>query len=230
MSWRVLPEERTVTFSPAWLLPVDVLTDGRPAGRLEVHLERALDPADGGGWVAVDRAPTLTVGGAVAYPGLGRCREPALAPPVRHRVQISGETYLGLYRAVRDGVEFDVHPFDDLHPPARTASPQRVRLAPTPAHPFPAGVPVLHGRVLTAALVPVPDVLVRSPYQVEGLSRLELTITDGDGRFALPLRWAKARVPTLVSAIDRRSTPHRHGLLKISVPTDLGHDHTIQIA
>lgn len=222
---RILAGERKVLRSPAWLVPIDITRDGPPIAPLQVRLQRA----EGAEWVDVDLAPARTPSGALIYPGLGKRSEPAIQPTLRYRAVFTGAAYLPLYRALRDGVEFDVPPYDDLHPPTQQPRLQRVPLAPAPAYAFPADVRVMRGRVVTTAGVPVADALVRSPYSVGAASRLERTLTDADGRFALPLRWAKSGTVTLVNAIDRRGSPTRRGSLKINVPADLGHEQTIQI-
>lgn len=222
-----LPGERRVSYSAAWFVPVDLVTGLAPALPLRVFL----DIADGAGWVPTGVEPAVTLSGAIAYPDLGRCRNPAAAAPRRYRARFESDAYLALGRANRDGEEFLAYPFDDSTPPAVGASRVLVSLAPGPGYPFPGDLPVLYGEVGTAAGEPVPDVLVSATVgpPVLRMPQTALTLTSPDGVFALPLRWAPAGPVITVTATDYRHTPHRTGQLSVQLPNALGRNQKIVI-
>ena len=226
MRWRILPEERSVTYSPAWFRPVDVFSGGPPVERLRV----TLDLADGGSWTATGIEAVVTPSGAVAYPGLGRSRQPLAAPARRYRARFEADTYIPLYLVERDGEEFDAFPYDNTHPPAQRATLAVVELAPSLGHRLPGDVPTLYGTVVSPAGVPVANALVRSPSTPPASPLpLERTVTDGSGAFALPLRWAALDADTVVGATDRRSQPPRRGTISVRLPAALDQSHRIQI-
>jgi len=224
---RPLPGERRVSYSAAWFVPVDLVTGSTPGLPLRV----LLDIHDGQRWVPTAIRPTVTLGGAIGYPDLGRSGDPAAAAPRRYRARFEAGAYLALGRAFRDGEEFLAYPFSDASPPAVAASRTTVGLAPAPGYPFPGDLPVLYGQACTAAGQPVPDVLVsatvgppllRSPHTAQ-------TLTGPDGAFALPLRWAPSGPVVTVVATDHRHTPNRTGKLLVQLPGALGRNHTIVI-
>jgi len=224
---RPLPGERRVSYSAAWLVPVDAVTGSAPGLPLQV----LLDIQEGQGWLPTGIAPIITLSGAVGYPDLGRRADAATAAPTRYRARFESEVYLALSRAYRDGEEFLAYPFDDTVPPAAAASRVMVSLVPAAGYPFPGDLPVLYGQVSTAAGEPVPDVLLgvamgppalRTPQTVQAL-------TGPGGTFALPLRWAPAGQAITVTATDYRHTPTRTGQLSVRLPDALGHNQKIVI-
>lgn len=224
---RTLPGDRRVSYSAAWLVPVDLVTGSAPGLPLQV----LLDIQDGQGWLPTGIAPTITLSGAVGYPDLGRRADAATAAPTRYRARFESEVYLALSRAYRDGEEFLAYPFDDTMPPAGAASRVTVSLVPAAGYPFPGDLPVLYGQVSTAAGEPVPDVLLgvtvgppvlRTPQTVQAL-------TGPGGTFALPLRWAPGGQAITVTATDYRHTPNRTGQLSVQLPDALGHNQKIVI-
>jgi hypothetical protein len=225
MSWRALPEERSVLYSPAWFQPVDVFSGGAPVEPLRA----TLDLLDGGTSTVTGIRAVVTPSGAYAYPGLGRSRDPSTAPVRRYRARFAADTYIPLYLAERDGEEFDAFPYDDTHPPAQLATRTEVQLAPAPGYRFSADVPTLYGTVVSQAGVPVAYALVQSPPTPAPLLRAERTLTDRSGAFALPLRWAAVNTDIDVVATDRRSQPPRTGTIKVRLPDALDHSHSIQI-
>jgi hypothetical protein len=227
VKWRLVRTERSVTYSPAWFEPVDIVTGDRP--RTPVRVE--LDILVGQRWLVTDVGATTTAGGAVAYPGLGRGAEPLVARPRRYRARFEAETYRPVYRAVRDGEEFDVLPFDDTNPPARTAVRTPVEFAPGAGYRFGTGIPVLQGAVVTSAGTPVEDALVTATF-LNGVlprPRTERALSDGRGVFTLPLRWATTGARTRIVAALTRGGANLTGEIDVSVPDDLAHGHTITI-
>jgi hypothetical protein len=220
--WRLLPEERTVTYSPAWLQPFDLLTGGAPVQRLQIALDLLRD----GAWQPTDIQAVLTPDGAVTYPGLGHRREPAITPVQRCRVRFEAEGYSPLYRVRRDGVEFDAYPYNETNPPAQGARLRRVALGPSVRYRFSANVPALYGTIVTQSGTPVPDAYVRAHPAVGGVVR---TVSDHNGAFALPLRWASTTADTVVQAFDRRSQPPRSGARSVRLPGALGRNQEIEI-
>jgi hypothetical protein len=224
---RPLRGERRVSYSAAWFVPVDLVTGLSPALPLRV----LLDIRQAQTWVPTGIKATITLSGAVAYPDLGRRRNPASAAPIRYRARFEADAYLALSRAHRDGEEFLVYPFDDTTPPAQSASPVTVNLAPAVGYPFPSDLPVLYGQVRTAAGEPVPDVELSATVgpPVLRTPQTTLTLTGPGGTFALPLRWAPDGRPITVVAVDYRSTPNRTGQLSAQLPDALGRNQKIVI-
>jgi hypothetical protein len=221
------PGERRVSYSSAWFVPVDLVTGSPPSLPLQV----LLDIYDGQEWVLTGVEPTVTLSGAIAYPDLGRRRNPAAATPQRYRARFESDAYLALSRANRDGEEFLAYPFDDSTPPAAAASRVTVGLAPVAGYPFPGDLPVLYGQVSTAAGELVPDVLLSATVgpPVLRVPQTAQTLTGPGGTFALPLRWAPAGPLITVTATDYRHTPNRTGQLSVRLPDALGRNQKIVI-
>lgn len=224
---RPLPAERRVSYSAAWMVPVDLVTGSPPSMPLRV----LLDIHDGQGWVPTGIEPAVTLSGAIGYPDLGRCRNPAAAAPRRYQARFESDVYLAVSRAHRDGEEFLAYPFDDTTPPAVAASRVTVNLAPAAGYPFPGDLPVLYGQVSTAADEPVPDVLLSATVgpPLLRLPQTAQTLTGPDGTFALPLRWAPVGPIITVTATDYRHTPNRTGQLSVQLPGALGRNQKIVI-
>ena len=219
-----LPGERRVSYSAAWFVPVDLVTGLPPSLPLRV----LLDIYDGQEWVLTGVEPTVTLSGAIAYPDLGRCRNPAAAAAQRYRARFDSDAYLPLSRAHRDGEEFLAYPFDDDTPPAAAASRVTVSLAPAAGYPFPGDLAALYGQVSTAAGELVPDVLLSAAVSTPVL-RTPQTLTGPGGIFALPLRWAPVGPVITVTATDYRHTPNRTGQLSVRLPDALGRNQKIVI-
>lgn len=221
-TWQLLPADQTVTYSPIGLRVRDDFTGRGPVGQVSA----ALDRRDGTDWIATDIAGVWGPGFTLRYPGLGRQRQVVGLAPGRYRVRIAAEHYVPVYRSTVDGIEFDVHPYNDSNPPAVVApNAVDVALTPAPTYPFPGHVAVLRGVVVdaTAGNAPVADAEV-----TEGTR--ELTVTDGRGRFALPLRWVSAGAMTPIDAVYRRSTPNLTGTLVVTLPAALGGSQTVAIS
>jgi hypothetical protein len=227
MITRRLPGERRVSYSAAWFVPVDLVVGSAPVLPLTI----LLDISDGRTWAPTGIKPTITLSGGIAYPDLGRCRDPGTTAPRRYRACFEPGVYLALVRAYRDGEEFLAYPFNDTTPPATTAAPETINLAPAVGYPFPSDLPVIYGQVSAAAGELVPDVLVsvtigppalRTPQTVQ-------TLTGPGGTFALPLRWAPAGQQITITATDYRHIPNRTGQLTVQLPDAFGHNQNIVI-
>jgi hypothetical protein len=216
-SWRAVPEENRLLYSPVGLLLVDDLTGRTPVGRVEAWLELQ----DGAEWRSVDRAPVMTASSVLLYPGLGRTTD-ATQPPQRYRVRLESPFYRPLYSAIADGIEFDVPPYDDANPPTTlTDRPTHTVLLPALNYPFAPYIPVLRGIVRDAGGDPVADVLVQEAIR-------ERTLTDARGAFSLSLRWVPPGTPTTITADDQRTG--RAGSITVTLPADLNQSQTITVS
>jgi hypothetical protein len=217
ITWRAVPQDTRLLYSPIGLLLVDDVTGKPPVGRVETTL--ALQ--DGAEWRVIDRDPVITASGVLLYPGLGRSID-VTQPPQHYRVSLELSLYRPLYRANGDGIEFDVPPFDDTSPPATlTDRPTPTVLLPAAHYPFAPYIPVLRGLVQDAGGHPVPDVLVQEALR-------ERTLTDARGAFSLSLRWVPPGTPTLITADDQRHG--RAGSITVTLPADLDQSQTITVS
>jgi hypothetical protein len=214
--WRELGSERIALYSPIGLRLIDDFTTRAPLGRVTVRLERQVSATS---WASTDIKAVITPSNVVTWPGLGRRREPQLAPVRRYRAKVTADLYQPDYLQSVDGVEFDAPPWDDDNPPAPvTMGPQDVYLLPSTGYDFPTWVRVLRGVVEDAAGEPVPNALVRQ-------AAVERVLTDARGAFSLPLRWATSGL--VVDAIDARTA--RSGTHSLNLPADLQSSLTITI-
>lgn len=216
-NWRTLPDERSRLYSPIGLLPRDDMTGRAPIGTLHASLDVQ---ETGGRWRLTDLRAVVTQGGVIAYPGLGRLRQPNGLQAQRYRVRIEAEHYVPSYRRDLDGIEFDAFPYDDSNPPqAAPGMPNSLVLMPGPTYPFPGHVLVLRGVVVNALGTPVPDAEISI-----GITRRALS--DARGVFAL----ATAH-PTLPTSIQIDATHLRSARVgSVSVQLPLGLVRNIQIA
>jgi len=234
----VLTGEQRTVYSPAWLLPYDEFRRRRVTERVVALLDRR----DGTAWRPTGIAPTLTPGGVLAYPGLGRRRQPFPAEPDRYRVRMSGPgasaLYLaddGSFAADRVGLEFQAFPYDDTHPPVTLARPLLVRLLPGPTYPYPPGTRVITGLVRRAGGgPPVPNALIECHGSTtpEGVAWSERALAGADGSFRLALRWQGA-VPAGATGpetfqLTATESPDRTGVLVIHLPDDLSRVHVVE--
>jgi hypothetical protein len=234
------PEIRRLLSSPAWFVPFDDFRRARFTTGLIVELDRWT----GADWVPSGLRPTLTPSGVVAYPGLGRRREPWTVQPELYRARFQAPGYRPLYTsdgepfdAARLGREFLAYPYDDEHPPQIRPEPEAVVFLPDRTFPYPPGTRLVTGVVRhTGSGTPVGNALVESSGETT-LDRhpwRERTLTDGNGAFRLALRWSGRTGPDghgpesfTLTATER---PGRTGQVDISLPEDPGATHVIEIS
>ncbi len=214
---RIFPEERSRLYCPIGLRLIDEFTGEKPAERVDVFL----DIQDGANWRFLDVRATITLGGIVAFPGLGRSREVLGQPSRRHRLRLQAKSYRPFYLANADGIEFDVHPYNDANPPAVvTQNPQDTFLLPASSYAYQPFIPVLHGVVRDPNGLPVTNALVR-----KGLE--ERVLTDENGAFSLALRWVPANVAVSIDVTDRLG---RIGKELVTLPASLQQSLTIVVS
>jgi hypothetical protein len=219
--WTKVGDGQRRLHTPLGLRMIDDFTGKAPVGAVRALLEMA--GATPGTWLPVAHPATITPGGWLAYPGLGRTVDPGAKTKVRHRVAIVADDLLPLYgpSPIAGPVEFDVHPWDDLHPPASAATMRDVFLLPATGYAFPGEVLVARGRVVAGApKQPVARALVTYANQ-------ERVLTDARGEFALPLRWAARGTTVQIDAADGGG---RVGQVPVAIPGDLGKALEITIA
>lgn len=229
-TWLPVTEERSVRSSPAWFQVIDDVTGRPPMSPVRVSLE----VLDGATWRPVDGAVAITAGGALVFPRLERRRLVAGVPARRYRVRVSSEWYRPLYRRLAMGVEFQTLPdSDETLPPGAPppVTPQRIDLVLLPSVTYPYGTHVrtLRGQVVdgTDGGRPVEDVMVSCRTVIGGQPRLERTLTDARGAFALALRWVAIGGTATVIALDERT--RLTSTVNIAVPEDLRHSQLITI-
>ena len=236
----LLTGQRRLLLSPAWFVPYDDFRRRRTTTGFRVDLDRW----DGARWVRTDVRPVVTPRGVVAYPGLGRRREPWTAEPELYRAIFRATGSRALYPAdgepfdaAKLGKEFLAYPYDDDHPPQLVAEPEPVRLLPDPTYEFPASTRVVHGLVRRAgSAAPIENALVEAA-GVTGPDMqnwYERAFSGAGGAFRLPLRWAGRRTspddPVESFTITATERPGHTGQVDIRLPGDLGTPHVIEIS
>ena len=202
--------ERTELFSPIGLLPVDDITGRPPVGALRAFLDAR---QANGSWLQTDLRPRITRGGVIAYPALGRKRQPLTQPPRRYRVRVEADHYIAAYRRDQDGIEFDAFPYDDNNPPqSAPGMPDPLVLMPGPTYPFPGHLLVLRGVVVDAAGAPVRDAEL-------SIGTTRRALSDMRGTFALCAPKPTAPTVIQVDAADLRTG--RVGGLAVQFPQGL---------
>lgn len=216
-SWQAIAGERRLLYSPIGMRLVDDFTGFAPFGKVRAMLDvRGAD----GEWHETAIAAVRTLSDVMTYPGLGRSVSVA-TPPVRYRARLDASFYQPDYLLNVDGLEFDVHPYDDDTPPAVIADlPVNLFLMPATNYPFPAHVRVLRGRVVDASGEPVRNVEVTE-------SARERVLTDVRGSFSLPLRWPAADAVVQIDALDHRSG--RSAQIAVTLPAGLTVGHVVTI-
>ena len=216
MTFTVIPSERTITYSQIGLRLVDEFTGGPALHPVDADLSFQ-DSA--GNWQRLDLRPVTSPSGNLLFPGLGRSANVAVAPVVRHRVEITSDFYRPEYLRTIDALEFDVHPYNDSQPPAVLASlPQTVLLLPSTNYPH--AVRTVRGQTLDAGGDPVANVEV-----THGVA--ERVLSDERGVFTLPLRWAPLAGLVVIDALDNRTG--RTGQLTLTLPQDLQQGHSFTL-
>lgn len=230
---RPLPGERIEMYSAVGLLPLDIFTQKAPIGGIEA----VLDLMDiNGTWVKTDIKAIRTASGVIAYPGLGRSGLTGVSR--RYRVRFRAEQhrphYLladagepgGIITRTTDGIEFDVHPYNDLVPPQNAVELSflwEVWFAPTPNYPFPDHFYLLRGEV-------------RDGTTGRGAAGVEVSwkpnqqvMTVENGTFCLPLmvtRKTELSAPQIIAADDLQG---KSGNITITIPDVIGKSQTIII-
>ena len=218
MSWQALPDEILRLYSQIGIRVVDEFTGLLPKYPVYADLEFQ-DAA--GDWHAIERKPVVTPSGVVSFPGLGRSAQIAMQPVLRHRVLLKSDFYRPAYLRNVDGLEFDLHPYDDDNPPAVIPThPQTEFLLPNASYRYESHIRVVRGHVEDNTTAPVANVEVR-----EGTN--ERVLTDERGAFALPLRWPALNAALLLDAVDHRTA--RSATISIQLPGDLFPDHLFTI-
>jgi hypothetical protein len=216
MTFTAIPSERTVTYSQIGLRLVDEFTGGPALHPVDAGLSFQDSAGD---WQRLDIRPVTSPSGNLLFPGLGRSANVAVAPIVRHRVEITSDFYRPEYLRTIDALEFDVHPYDDSQPPAVLASlPQTVLLLPSTNYPH--AVRTVRGQTLDMAGDPVANVEVTH-------GAAERVLSDERGVFTLPLRWAPFAGLVIIDALDNRTG--RTGQLTLTLPQDLQQGHSFTL-
>jgi len=218
MIWHNLTAEEWLLYSQIGLKLVDEFT-GRPPGYPIFSDLEYQDPV--GDWHRVDRQPVVTPTGVFSYPGLGRSAQAATQPVLKHRVLLRSDFYRPDYLVDSDGIEFDIHPYDDDNPPAVIPqTPQTVLMIPNTRYAYPGHVRLVKGLVQDNLGSPVANVEVS-----EGVH--ERVLSDERGAFTLPLRWPTLNAVVSLDAIDHRTG--RSDSLNINLPGDLFQGHLFTI-
>lgn len=244
--WRTLPQEQSLLVSPAWFVPYDDFRRRPYAAGLAVELDRW----DGSDWVPTGSRPTLTPGGVIAYPGLGRRREPSTAEPELYRARFAAPGYRVLYAddvesfaADQVGKEFLAYPYNDQHPPQIAAESEVVRLLPATSFQYPPGTRVVRGLVRWAGSgAPIDNALVQvaGKTRPEGIDWHERTLSDATGAFRLSLRWEGRRgvppgdndpiPPWEEFRLTATERPDHSGEITIRLPDDPRRTYVIDIS
>jgi hypothetical protein len=218
MTFTVIPSERTISYSQISLRLVDEFTAGPSLHPVDARLSFQ-DSA--GNWQPLHTRPVPSPSGNLLYPGLGRSANVAVAPVVRHRVQLTSDFYRPEYLRTVDALEFDVHPYDDDQPPTILPNlPHTVLLLPSTSYPHAAFVRTVRGRTLDLNGDPVANVEVR-----QGMA--ERVLSDERGVFTLPLRWVALSGPVDIDAIDNRTG--RMDQITLALPQDLQQAHSFTL-
>jgi hypothetical protein len=218
MTFTIIPSERTVTYSQIGLRLVDEFT-GRPSLQ---RVDARLSFRDSGGdWQPLATQPIPSPSSNLLYPGLGRSANAAMAPVVRHRVELRSDFYRPEYLRTVDALEFDIHPYDDHQPPAVVPDlPRTVLLLPSANYPHAAFIRTLRGITLDTSGDPIANVEV-----TQGVA--ERVLSDERGVFALPLRWVALSGNVVIDAIDHRTG--RIDQLTLTLPQDLQQGQTFTL-
>lgn len=207
--WTRQARETVTTGSPIWIRVRDAFTGSPPQGPLTVTLERRVQAE----WVAFTHRLQITAGGDLALVGLGRCRDPATVDTFTVRITVHCP---GTVPEAPDGdaaLVRDVSAWSP-HAPVTARLPDALRLYPGPGYRFPAGTPLVSGRVTRdgaaadRARVWVTETVHHAPVAEE-------VRTGSDGRFRLPVRWSAG-----VTTVNASHGGHT-GTVVISVPDDL---------
>src|SRR6266849_2988964 len=202
--------ERLVAASPIWVRLRDTFTGRRPAGPLVVRLQRR----SGSTWEPFAYPHRISASGDLALVNLGRTSDPAGIGSFDVRVAVGCPGMIPETAAGDAFVTTTVAAWAPEAPP-RPTEPQLLRFFPGPAYAYPAGLPLLAGRVVDPAGAPVARVRVSASTTVLGTARGEEARTDPAGFFRLPLRWF-AGATDVTAALGGLSA-----VITVSVPAEL---------
>lgn len=219
MTIAFVPVGRTVTYSQIALRLVDELTGGPALQPVEA---RVLLQTSGGNWQRQAVTPVSSPSGNLLFPGLGRSASVAAAPILHYRVALTSPSYRPAYLRTVDALAFDVHPYDDDHPPAVLPTlPQTVLLLPSVSYPHASFVRTLRGTTVDTNGGPIANVEVTQ-------GGAERVLSDERGVFVLPLRWPALSGNVVIDAIDHRTG--RTEQRALTLPQDLQQGQTFTLS
>jgi hypothetical protein len=208
--WTHRTTDQRIAASPIWIRLRDAFTARPPAGPLTVGLERRT----GAVWAPFEHRHQVSPAGDLAFVNLGRSTDPAKIGSFDVRVTVGCP---GMIAEAPNGDPALTTTLTAWTPdaPVVPAQPDILRLFPGRGYSYPAGIPLLAGRVVDIAGDPVARVRVSSTTTVKGTSLTEEARTDADGSFRLPLRWSTGA--TVVNA----ALGGRTAAITVLVPADL---------
>jgi len=206
----LIGSERRTIASPIWIKLRDAFTGRPPLGPFAVALERRV----GATWTPFAYPHQVSPAGDLAFVNLGRSANPAAIGSFDVRVTVGCPNMIA---EAANGDAFVTATVTAWEPdaPVVPAQPAVLQFFPAPAYSFPAGVPLLGGRVVEQNGAPAPRACVFSSTTVQGVPRTEEVRTDADGRFRLPLRWATGATDVHTALAGRTAA------ITVSVPADL---------
>jgi hypothetical protein len=209
-TWTRLAGEQRLAASPIWIRLRDAFTGRPPSGPLSVALERRT----GATWAPFEYRHRLSSAGDLAFLNLGRSHDPAAVGSFDVRVTVGCPGMIAEAANGDPAVTTTVHAWAP-DAPATPAGPVVLSFYPSPAYAYPAGLPLLAGRVVDADDAPVSRARVSSTVTVMGTDLTEEVRTDVDGYFRLPLRWSAGATDVKAAHLGRTA------VTTISVPADL---------
>jgi hypothetical protein len=208
--WTHLVTERRTAASPIWISLRDAFTGAPPDGPLKVGLERR----SGATWIPFEHPHRVSATGDLAFAGLGRSVDPSTIGSFDVRVTVGCPRMIPEAANGNPAVTTTVTAWAP-DAPVVPSQPDVLRFFPGAGYSYPAGTPLLAGRVVDIAGAPVGRVRLTSTTTVHGLPLVEEARTDADGYFRLPLRWS-AGATTVQAALGGRTAA-----ITVSVPADL---------
>jgi hypothetical protein len=208
--WSGVATEHRIAASPIWIRLRDTFTGRPPSGPLTIDLERRT----GATWAPFDYRHQVSRQGDLAFVNLGRSHDPAAVGTFQVRVTVGCP---GMIAEAANGAPALTTSVTAWAPdaPSPPTQPDVLRFFPGPSYAFPAGVPLLAGRVVDGAGVPLARVRVSSMATVQGALLTEEVRTDATGFFRLPLRWSSGATDV------RAALGGRTAAITVSVPADL---------
>jgi hypothetical protein len=204
IDWTHVTSERRSVASPIWIALRDAFTGRPPTGPLTVRLERRTGTA----WTPFEYRHQVSTGGDLAFVNLGRSNDPGAIGSFEVRVTV------GCPGMIAEAVTTTVTAWAP-DAPAAPSQPDVLQLFPGPGYAYPAGTPLLTGRVVDTDGAPVARARVFSTTTVQGTPLTEEVRTAADGYFRLPLRWSTGA--TAVHA----ALGGRTAAITVFVPADL---------